>query len=129
MSNTNLPIDEPTPSNALLAGTVWELVAFESNTKSILIPDEHRLWLEFDNDKFVLQSECNPVEGSYLSERDRITITSAVSHLVDCSSSMPGINNVEEAFLGATETINSYVIEDDELIIRYADGEIMFHRR
>jgi len=111
-----------------LDGTRWELVAFESEAKTPSIPDQPRLFIAFNRGELSLQGGCNTVSGHYQIENKRITITFVEATLVDCSDSMPGINEIEDAFSNAMPTFESYTIEGDQLRIRYADGELLFRR-
>jgi heat shock protein HslJ len=115
---------EPDP----LDGTRWELVAFESEARTPSIPEQPRLFIAFNRGELSLQGGCNAVSGHYQIENDRITITFAEATLVDCSDSMPGINEIEDALSNAMPTFESYTIEGDLLRIRYADGELLFRR-
>lgn len=115
---------EPDP----LDGTRWELVAFESETRAPSIPEQPRLFITFNRGELNLQGGCNAVSGNYQIENNRITITFVEATLVDCSDSMPGINDVEDSFSNAMPTFESYTIEGDQLLIRYADGELLFRR-
>lgn len=115
---------EPDP----LDGTRWKLVAFESKERTPHIPEQPQLFVEFKKGGLGFWGGCNHIGGYYLLENDHITITFSEQTLVDCSASMPGINEVENAFFTAMQTFESYSIADDRLCIRYADGELLFHR-
>ncbi|OQA19251.1 MAG: META domain protein [Chloroflexi bacterium ADurb.Bin360] len=115
---------EPDPLN----GTRWELVAFESEARTPSIPEQPRLFIAFNIGELSLQGGCNVVSGHYRIENNRITITFVEATQVDCSDSMPGINEIEDAFSNAMPTFESYMIEGDQLRIRYADGELLFRR-
>ncbi len=111
-----------------LDGARWELVAFESQARLPRIPGQPRLFVEFNRGELSLQGGCNAVGGHYRAEDNRITITFVKTTLVDCSDSMPGINEIEDAFSNAMPTFESYTIEGAQLRIRYADGELLFRR-
>ncbi|NPA91138.1 MAG: META domain-containing protein [Chloroflexi bacterium] len=115
---------EPDP----LDGTRWELVAFESEARTPAIPEQPRLFIAFNRGELSLQGGCNVVSGHYRIEDNRITITFVEATQVDCSDSMPGINEIEDAFSNAMPTFESYMIDGDQLRIRYADGELLFRR-
>lgn len=115
---------EPDP----LDGTRWELVAFESEARVPSFPEQPRLFIVFNRGELSLQGGCNAVSGHYRVENNRITITFVEATLVDCSDSMLGINEVEDAFSKAMPTFESYTIEGDQLRIRYADGELLARR-
>jgi heat shock protein HslJ len=115
---------EPDP----LDGSLWELVTFESEVRTPSIPEQSGLFIAVNRGELILQSGCNTVNGHYQIENNRITITFVEATLVDCSDSMPGINDIEEAFSNAMPTFESYLIEGDQLRIRYADGELLFRR-
>jgi heat shock protein HslJ len=115
---------EPDP----LDGTRWELVAFESEARTPGIPEQPRLFIAFIRGELSLQGGCNAVSGHYRIENTRVTITFVEATQVDCSDSMPGINEIENAFSNAMPTFESYTIEGDQLRIRYADGELLFRR-
>jgi len=115
---------EPDP----LDGTRWELAAFESEAKTPSIPEQPRLFITFDRGELRLRGGCNAVSGHYRIENNRITITFVKATLVDCSDSMPGINEIEDAFSNAMLTFETYTIEGEQLRIRYADGELLFRR-
>jgi heat shock protein HslJ len=112
----------------LLDGTRWMLVAFESEERAPRIPEQPRLFAEFRKGTISLRGGCNFIGGHYMLEDDRITITFSEATLVDCSASMPGVNDVEAAFATAMPTFKSYTIADDWLRIRYAGGELLFRR-
>ena len=84
--------------------------------------------IAFNRGELSLQGGCNAVSGHYRIENNRITITFVEATLVDCSDSMPGINEIENAFSNAMPTFKSYTIEGDQLRIHYADGELLFRR-
>jgi|GEM_PF-6850109 len=111
-----------------LDGTRWELVAFESEARTPSIPEQPGLFIAFNRGELGLQGGCNAVSGHYQIENNRITITFVEATLVDCSDSMPGINEIEDALSNAMPTFESYTIEGDLLRIRYADGELLFRR-
>ena len=115
---------EPDP----LDGTRWELVAFENEARTPAIPEHPRLFIAFNRGELSLQGGCNVVSGHYRIEDNRITITFVEATQVDCSDSMPGINEIEDAFSNAMPTFESYMIDGDQLRIRYADGELLFRR-
>jgi heat shock protein HslJ len=115
---------EPDP----LDGTRWVLVAFENEAGTLSIPEHPGLFIAFNRGELNLQGGCNAVSGNYQIENNRITITFVEATLVDCSDSMPGINDVEDAFSNAMPTFESYTIEGDQLRIRYADSELLFRR-
>jgi len=117
-------ISEPDP----LDGTRWELMAFESEERTPRIPEQPRLFVEFKKGGLSFRGGCNYVGGHYLLENDRIMITFSEQTLVDCSDSKPGINEVETAIFTAMQTFESYTIADDQLRIRYIDGELLFRR-
>jgi heat shock protein HslJ len=112
----------------LLDGTRWVLVAFESEERTPRVPERPRLFTEFRKGTLSLRGGCNSIGGHYMLEDDRITITFSKTTEMDCSASMPGINDVEVAFVTAMQTFKSYTIADDWLRIRYADGELLFRR-
>ena len=113
---------EPDPLN----GTRWELVAFESEARTPDILEQPRLFVVFDRGMLSMQGGCNAVGGHYRIENSRITITFVEATQVDCSDSMPGINEIENAFSNAMPTFESYMIDGDQLRIRYGDGELLF---
>lgn len=115
---------EPDP----LDDTRWELVAFESEARTPAVPEQPRLFIAFNRGELSLQGGCNAVNGHYRIENNRITITFVEATRVDCSDSMPGINEVEDAFSNAMPTFESYMIEGNQLRIRYVDGELLFRR-
>lgn len=120
-----LPVtSEPDP----LDGTRWELGAFESETMTPSIPDSPRLFIVFDKGELSLQGGCNAVSGHYRIENNHITITFVEATQVDCSDTIPGINEIEDAFSNAMPTFQSYMIEGDQLRVRYANGELLFRR-
>ncbi len=47
---------------------------------------------------------------------------------MDCSEEKPGVNEIENAFLTALQTFESYSISHDGLRIRYADGDLLLRR-
>lgn len=111
-----------------LDGTRWELMAFESEASTPAIPEQPRLFITFNGGELSLQGGCNTVSGHYQVENNRITITFVEATQVDCSDSIPGINEIEDAFSNAMPTFESYTIEGDQLRIRFADGELLFRR-
>lgn len=115
---------EPDP----LDGTRWVLVAFESEARTSSIPEQPRLFIAFNKGDLGLQGGCNAVNGHYRIENNRITITFMEATQMDCSDSMPGINEIEGAFSNAMPTFESYTVEGEQLRIRYADGELLFRR-
>ncbi len=115
---------EPDP----LDGTFWELATFENEARTPSIPEQSGLFIAFNRGELILQGGCNTVSGHYQIENNRITITFVEATLVDCPDSMLGINEIEEAFSNAMPTFESYMIEGDQLRIRYADGELLFRR-
>ena len=115
---------EPDP----LDGTRWELMAFESEAGTPAIPEQPMLFIAFNRGELSLQGGCNAVSGHYQIENNRITITFVETTMVDCSDLLPGINEIEDAFVNAMPTFESYTIEDNWLRIRYVDGELLFRR-
>ena len=115
---------EPDP----LDGTRWELIAFESESSTPAIPEQPRLFIAFNRGELGLQGGCNTISGHYQIENNRITITFVEATQVDCSNSMPGINEIENALSNAIPTFESYTLESDQLRILYADGELIFRR-
>ena len=115
---------EPDP----LDGTRWELIAFESKGSTLAIPKQPRLFMVFNKGELSLQGGCNAIHGHYRIENNRLKITFVKATLVDCSDSIPGINEIEDAFSNAMPTFESYTIEGDQLRIRYADGKLFFRR-
>ncbi len=111
-----------------LDDTRWELIAFESKGSTLAIPKQPRLFMVFNKGELSLQGGCNAIRGHYRIENNWITITFVKATLVDCSDSMPGINEIEDAFSNAMPTFESYTIEGDQLRIRYVDGELFFDR-
>jgi heat shock protein HslJ len=111
-----------------LDGTDWELVAFESEEKALSMPKQPRFFVEFQKGELSLQGGCNSIGGHYVLESNSITTTFAKRTEVDCSSLGPNINEIEEAFFTAMLTFESYRIEDEQLRIRYIDGELLFRR-
>ena len=92
------------------------------------IPGQPRLFVEFKKGELSLRGGCNDVSGHYRIESSRIIITFVKATQVDCSDSIPGINEIEDAFSNAMLTFESYTIAGDQLRIRYADGELLFRR-
>lgn len=115
---------EPDP----LDGTRWELVAFESEARTPIIPEQPGLFITFNSGELSLQGGCNTVNGHYRIENNHITIPFVEATLVDCSDSMPGINEIEDVFSNAMPTFESYLIEGDQLRIHYTDGELVLRR-
>jgi heat shock protein HslJ len=115
---------EPDP----FEGTRWELVTFESEARTSSIPEQPRLFIAFNRGELSLQGGCNAVSGHYRIENNRNTITFVEATQVDCSDSMAGINEIEDAFSNAMPTFESYKIEGDQLRIHYAEGELLFRR-
>ncbi|RMG97921.1 MAG: META domain-containing protein, partial [Chloroflexi bacterium] len=111
-----------------LDGTRWELMAFESESSTPAIPEHPRLFISFNRGELSLQGGCNAISGHYQIENNRITITFVEATQVDCSNSMPGINEIEDALSNAMPTFESYTLESDQLHILYADGELIFRR-
>ena len=111
-----------------LDGTRWELVAFEGKAQTPVIPKQPRLFIAFHRGEISLQGGCNTVSGHYQIENNRITITFVEATLMDCSDSMPGVNEVEDAFSNAMPTFESYTLEGEYLYIFYVDGKLILRR-
>lgn len=116
--------DQPPSETAPLSGTRWKLLAFADQ----VLPEQPKMVVEFKDGSLSLEGGCNSVGASYELNDDQITITSSEGTLVDCSDEMPEIPEIEEAFLTALQTFESYSISDDELRIRYADGDLLLRR-
>jgi len=125
---TNTYIVPVTSETDPLDGTRWELVAFVSEAEAPTIPEQPRVFIEFSAGELNLQGGCNAISGHYQTDDNRITITFVNATLVDCSDSMPGINEVESSLANAMPTFESYRIDNDLLRIRHADGELLFRR-
>jgi heat shock protein HslJ len=108
-----------------LDGTRWLLVAFGSQQQAPAIPEEPSPLVEFETGIVSLDAGCNEVYGYYVLEKDQITVTFIEGTQVDCSDHLPGVNEVEQAFLEAMPTFGSYALEDDWLRIHYAGGELL----
>jgi heat shock protein HslJ len=111
---------EPDPLN----GTRWELVDFEGGPS---LPEQPKLFVEFEGGALNLRGGCNRVSGHYLIEDDYITVTFSDMTLIDCSD-LEEVEAVEFAFSNVMPAFETYVIEDDRLRIRHADGELLFRR-
>lgn len=92
------------------------------------MPEQPRFFVEFQKGELSLRGGCNSIGDHYVLESSAITITFAKATQMDCSFLGPNINEVEEAFSNAMLTFESYRIEDEQLRIRYVDGELVFRR-
>jgi len=115
---------EPEP----LSGTRWKLVAFESEESTPSIPEQPQFFVEFQKGELSLKGGCNSIGGHYVLQNDNITITFAERTEVDCSHLGPTVNEIEEMFSSAMLTFDSYTIENEQLRIRYIDGELLLRR-
>lgn len=105
----------------------WALIAFEGDPSAPLIPDEVHPVIEFDAGVLNFGAGCNSIEGHYLLENDRITMTFMEHTLVDCHDK-PEVMEIEEAFVAAMETFQAYTNADDQLRIRHTGGVLVFVR-
>lgn len=110
-----------------LDGTRWELIAFEGDQSAPIIPDVVHPVIKFDAGVLDFDAGCNSVSGHYLIENNRITMTFMEQTLVSCQDK-PEVMEIEERFVAAMETFQTYVIEDDRLRIRYSAGQLLFFR-
>lgn len=107
-----------------LSGTRWQLLAFADGT----LTEQPEMWVEFKNGGLSIEGGCNSVGGSYELNDEQITMGLSKTTGVDCSQEKPGANEIESEFFTALRTFESYTISDDELRIRYADGELLLRR-
>ena len=110
-----------------LDGTRWALIAFEGDQSAPIIPDDVHPVINFDAGVLDFDAGCNSVSGHYLIENNRITMTFMEQTLVSCQDK-PEVMEIEERFVAAMETFQTYVIEDDRLRIRYSAGQLLFFR-
>lgn len=123
-------VGEPDP----LDDTRWELVAIEDKQWDVSyipeqIPERERPFVEFKEGKMVLRNTCNNPGADYQVENWHIGITSTERTFMECSNIEPGIMEVEDVFFSAILRLQTYLIEGDQLRIRfYDDGEMRFRR-
>jgi heat shock protein HslJ len=110
-----------------LDNTRWDLVAIENFEFTSSLPDQPQLFVEFKNGELALQGGCNDIYGYYLIDNNHLRITFAEGTLMNCPD-LQEIMKVEEKFLNAMPTFESYTITDDELVIHYAEGQIRLRR-
>ena len=107
-----------------LSGTRWQLLAFADEA----LPEQAQMSVQFQNGDVSIRGGCNSVGGSYELNKNQITVGLSKTTEVDCSKEKPGANEIESAFFTALQTFESYTIKDDELRIRYAEGELLLRR-
>lgn len=115
---------EPDP----LSGTRWRLLALGSEESTPSLPEQPHFIVEFQEGELSLHGGCNSVVGHYVLQNGKITITFAERTEVDCSHLGPNVNEIEEVFSIAMLTFESYTLTDEQLRIRYMDGELLLHR-
>ncbi len=118
---------EPDP----LAGTRWELTAWESQGETLTIPDKPQVTLRFRDGSVVLRTGCNDPGGHYLLHENNIEIIFSRITGQSCEGeNWPPISAIETAFRTALSapTIWLYELESDTLHIQYLGGEMELRR-
>ena len=117
-SATTSAQEEPTDP---LAGTRWQLVSY-GETPVLM---DSALSLIFGDDMRVSgYSGCNNYGSAYTVNEGAIAFEMAISTMMACKAD--GVMEQESAYLQALSTVTTYEIADDQLILTYEGGQLIF---
>ena len=94
-----------------------EMVETEPASQSLVPnPENYTLRLSADG-SLSITADCNMVSGSYSLDGSALTIDLGPSTLAFC-----GEESLDQLFLGFLSNVESYVIEDGQLVLELKDG-------
>jgi len=103
-----------------LTGTDWTLMTLDGETVAPL-SDGRRPGLRFEAGRVHGFAGCNRLTGGYRSEGAEIGFSQLAMTRMACPEGM----DIEQRFSGALERTTRYNVEEDRLILRDANAEIV----
>jgi heat shock protein HslJ len=110
--------EEPTDP---LAGTRWQLVSY---AETPVLPDSTISLIFGDDMRVSGSSGCNTYGTAYSINEGAIAFEMAISTRMACMTD--GVMEQESAYLQALPTVTTYEIVDDQLILTYDGGQLIF---
>ena len=107
-----------------LEGTAWTLAAFESTDPVTYQPAIAPITFQLATGVATGNAGCNDYRGEYVITDGILTLSPLVMTRMACAAE--GIMETENAYLAALASVNTYVIEEDVLLLTYADGQLAF---
>jgi len=113
-----------TPQPFPLVGTTWRLAAFGPADSLPPVVENSLLTLSFGTDQRAFGSGgCNSFGGPFSQRGTQLSFGMLVSTLIACADE--AVMQQETAYLQALQAASSYEIRDEQLIIRYGEGQTM----
>lgn len=112
------------PTGGTLENSSWKLVSIVHDNDPVPIPDTADLLLEFEEEKVTGNSGCNNFFGSYSTNQEILTITGLGATKMYCPDAM----RLEETFLNALESAETYSVRREELIVQAVARTLIFQR-
>jgi putative lipoprotein len=107
--------DSNEASDDHLEGPVWELVTLVGTD----LPDEAAPTLQLLDGNASGMAGCNNFNGTYTIEDRDLAFGPLATTRMGCP---PGIDTVETAYLAALESVTSFSVDGNELILRDGEG-------
>lgn len=102
-----------------LLGVKWQIASFDGHDAAISRA-KSTLFLKTDTSRFEGKAACNTYNGSYEITGQQISLDVEWITEIGCD-----LNDYESALTSALETVETYEIVDDALILRADKSEIM----
>ncbi|MCC6456703.1 MAG: META domain-containing protein [Caldilineaceae bacterium] len=120
------PLRPESSSENPLAGTQWTLTAFGKAGAETPVVGEKPITLEFTSDgQATGNGGCNSYGGTYQAQHSALSFGEMVSTLVACVDS--ALMDQETRYFTALQTVDEFVLTEDELTIYYDGGQGMLH--
>jgi heat shock protein HslJ len=116
----------PESSENPLADTHWTLTAFGKAGAEMAVVGERPITLEFTSDgQAAGTGGCNSYGGTYQVQHSTLSFGEMVSTLVACVDS--ALMDQETQYFTALQTVDEFVLTEDQLTIYYDGGQGMLH--
>lgn len=127
LSMATLPSSGGSGENPL-ANTRWELIAFDEQ-QPVAMPRGSWPILDFRENTLVFDVGCNNPAAFYAVQGNQIIIQPSARTLMDCSGELgDDVMALEAALFTTLDSFDSILLRNDELIIRYADRQMVLQR-
>jgi heat shock protein HslJ len=126
---TQAPSASPTipPPASLLAGSKWQLVAFDLSDIHHVILKGSLITLEFAQGQLNGHGGCNGYGGDYTADASTLKVGPLMSTMMACADDK--MTQQESAYTNALGKAASYTIKDNELSITYDGGILRYVRQ
>jgi heat shock protein HslJ len=101
----------------------WGLVETEPATQSVVPNSENYTLILQSDGSLHVKADCNVVGGAYTLEGDALAIELGPSTMAFC-----GEASLDRQFLEWLGGVESYTLEDDQLILKASAGDMIFAR-